>query len=255
MPTKRANTKAARKREEKQSRAGEFDEFNGLDENGIEARSDDDEDDQGSDLDGFIVGEEEDDEEVHTPAAATPATRLGIDPSLIIEGKRNRRAPVRYWDEIKDTVQELFQEEETETDEEEIIPVDPATITTALPEEAVVNPEEEDEDTEEEEEEAEEDVSEYEESEEEEDPEDDSEDMESEEEDPEEPAPKRRRVNPQPQQQPRSAGVNLTPIATAPEIASPQENQQDVLVHDTPVAAESHCRDESSTQESRGTSL
>lgn len=252
MPTKRANTKAARKREEKQSRAGEFDEFNGLDENGIEARSDDDEDDQGSDLDGFIVGEE-DDEEVHTPAAATPATRLGIDPSLIIEGKRNRRAPVRYWDEIKDTVQELFQEEETETDEEEIIPVDPATITTAtLPE---VDPEAAvDEDTEEEEEEAEEDVSEYEESEEEEDPEDDSEDMESEEEDPEEPAPKRRRVNPQPQQQqPRSAGVDLT--ATAPEIASPQENQQDVLVPDTPVAAESHCRDESNTQESRGTSL
>jgi len=248
MPPKRAktaNTKAARKREEKQSRAGEFDEFNGLDENGIEARSDDDEDDRGSDLDGFVVEEEEEeDEDVSEPTPVVSHSSSEIDPSLIIEGKRNRRAPRRYWDEIQDTVQELFQEEEEDDDDDDDVDVEKVEVSGT-----VDSPPQDEEDVTEPEE-----VSEYEVEDEEEDDDEISEEDEEDDDDEEylEPDKKRRRTV-------RSDGpVISNAAATLTTTPHEEENlgRQDVVSSDSlPITRESHSGDPTATQESGGTSV
>jgi len=61
-----------------------------LNERGVEARSDD-ESDTGEDLVGFII----DDAEIVKDDAPAPT----IDPTLIVTGKRTRKAPERYIDE------------------------------------------------------------------------------------------------------------------------------------------------------------
>lgn len=69
-----------------------------LDSRGYEARSEDEEDDNGSDLEGFVVPDDVEEDESPDDPSGFRSALVDVDPANIVEGRRVRRPVQRYVD-------------------------------------------------------------------------------------------------------------------------------------------------------------